>query len=366
MSTYPGLFPRAYLKKEAKEMLSPSWGPVLGITLIYLIFIGIDGFMYGNQVPTTVSGYTDAAGSFSYTVSGAAGMYAYGVANDNLFMMSLIALVSGVLIQGVLAYSYSAYFVRMSENKGRKMGFGVFIENFNDWLKAALAFMWQYLWTMIWGLTAIPGMAFLMVGLFGVGSDALFTALTLIGVALLCVSAVLVVMATLRYSFMYQVIADSRGKVGTRQAMKCSIAIVKTHIADVFVLGLSFIPWMIVSVLTFGLGFFYVLPYMQATYALAYQWLRDNAFEEGRLDPAVLGYVKVAPTPAAPVSASMTPAEAAATEAEAAPVAKAAATEAEAAPVTEATATEAEAAPVAEAAATEAEAQDTAVKEDER
>ena len=104
---------------------------------------------------------------------------------------------------------------------------------------------------------------------------------------------------TLRYMFMYQVIADGRGKVGARQSMRYSIAIAKNNIWDLFVLILSFFPWMLLSVCLFGLPFFYVLPYLEATYAVSYQWLRDEAFRAGRLDPATLGYVAQTAAPAA-------------------------------------------------------------------
>ena len=63
-------------------------------------------------------------------------------------------------------------------------------------------------------------------------------------------------------------------------------------------LELSFIPWYIAIVFTFGLAAFYLFPYLTTTMALSYRWLRDQAFQDGRLDPAVLGYVKAGGTAA--------------------------------------------------------------------
>ena len=223
---------------------------------------------------------------------------------------ALIAFISAILIQGVMSYCYTAFFIRMAEHKGEKMTFTTFVEGFSDAIKAVLAFLWQYLWTMIWGLTALPGVVLVLIGSFaffepGVG-DATLTAMVLIGVFLLIAAAIITVMATLRYVFMYQIIADGRGKIGARQSMRYSIAMLKNHLGDVFFLALSFLPWLLLGAFTFGIAFFYVLPYMESTYALSYQWFRDEAFREGRLDPAALGYVEQKSAPVATPQAPLT------------------------------------------------------------
>lgn len=311
MSNYSHVFPRAELKAEAKRLMRPNWVTILLVTLIYMIFMGIDGYTYSSYLPSTA--VTTSSGELYYSASGASGIYATYMGENmdlgHMMLGALIAFISAILIQGVMSYCYTAFFIRMAEHKGEKMTFGTFVEGFSDAIKAVLAFMWQYLWTMIWGLTAVPGVVLLMFGSFAMFdsgvSDGVLTAMVLIGVGLLIAAAIITVMATLRYVFMYQIIADGRGKIGARQSMRYSIAMLKDHIGDVFFLALSFLPWLLLGAFTFGLAFFYVLPYMEATYALSYQWFRDEAFREGRLDPAVLGYVeqKSAPsaTPQAPV-----------------------------------------------------------------
>ena len=321
MSNYSHVFPRAELKAEAKRLMRPNWVTILLVTLIYLIFMGIDGYTYSSYLPSTT--VTTSSGEFYYSVSGASGLYATYMGDNmdlgHMVLGALIAFISAILIQGVMSYCYTAFFIRMAEHKGEKMTFTTFVEGFSDAIKAVLAFLWQYLWTMIWGLTALPGVVLVLIGSFaffepGVG-DGTLTAMVLIGVFLLIAAAIITVMATLRYVFMYQIIADGRGKIGARQSMRYSIAMLKNHLGDVFFLALSFLPWLLLGAFTFGIAFFYVLPYMESTYALSYQWFRDEAFREGRLAPAALGYVeqKSAPvaTPQAPLT---TKAEAAAPE----------------------------------------------------
>lgn len=309
MSNYSRKLPRAELKAEAKQVLRPNWATVLLVTLIYMIFMGVDSYTYSRYIPG--AGGDDYG--ISYSASGAAGLYATYMGGyvdiGHLLIGVLIAIISALLIQGVMGYCYTAFFIRMAEHKGQKITFGTFVEGFTDAVKAILAFIWQYIWIAIWGLTAVPGVVLLMIGVFGIvvpqENNGALTAMVIIGILLIIASAVLMTIVTLRYMFMYQVIADGRGKVGARQSMRYSIAIAKNNIWDLFVLILSFFPWMLLSVCLFGLPFFYVLPYLEATYAVSYQWLRDEAFRAGRLDPVALGYVAQATAPAVEVPQAM-------------------------------------------------------------
>ena len=285
MSNFPNLFPRAQLKAQAKQIMQPNWGTALLITLIYGLCVMISSSavaMLGGDAPIDYAAdYSTSAGTMYYATN----MNFDGIGLGSM----LLAFFASILVEGILRYCYDAWFLRTIQAPGQKMPFATFIEGFNDAIRAALAFIWQNIWIGIWGLAALPGVLVMGLGVVSFNGSAILGAL---GILLMLCGAALSVIAALRYVFMYQVIADSRGKVGARQAMRYSIAIVGNHVADVFVLFLSFIPWYIMGVLTFGLGFLYVLPYMSSTYAASYQWLRDEAFREGRLDPAVLGYAR--------------------------------------------------------------------------
>jgi len=58
------------------------------------------------------------------------------------------------------------------------------------------------------------------------------------------------------------------------QAIEESKRLTKGYIGALLLLSLSFIPWLALSVITFGLGFIYVSPYMSATRANAYLELK--------------------------------------------------------------------------------------------
>ena len=69
------------------------------------------------------------------------------------------------------------------------------------------------------------------------------------------------------------ILAENKGK----PALECineSKAMTNGHKMDLFVLGLSFIGWGLLCVITFGIAYIWVGPYMNATFANAYQNLK--------------------------------------------------------------------------------------------
>ncbi len=77
------------------------------------------------------------------------------------------------------------------------------------------------------------------------------------------------------YSMSLYILADNKGK----PALECineSKKITNGHKMDLFVLELSFIGWLFVVALTLGIAAIWVGPYMQTTYANAYELLKGN------------------------------------------------------------------------------------------
>ena len=59
-------------------------------------------------------------------------------------------------------------------------------------------------------------------------------------------------------------------------AINASKAMMNGHKMDYFVLMLSFIPWMLLSAITFGIAGIYVFPYMETTFFNFYYYVRGN------------------------------------------------------------------------------------------
>jgi uncharacterized membrane protein len=78
------------------------------------------------------------------------------------------------------------------------------------------------------------------------------------------------------YSMSTYILAENKGK----SALECineSKAMTEGHKMDLFVLGLSFIGWGFLCAITFGIAGIWVIPYIQATYANAYNSLKPIA-----------------------------------------------------------------------------------------
>lgn len=67
----------------------------------------------------------------------------------------------------------------------------------------------------------------------------------------------------------------------TERAFELSRRMMQGEKMNTFVLDLSFFGWMILCAFTFGIGYLFLAPYMQATYAELYAVMRAKAFANG-------------------------------------------------------------------------------------
>jgi uncharacterized membrane protein len=86
--------------------------------------------------------------------------------------------------------------------------------------------------------------------------------------------------------------------VTATDALKLSMRMTAGHKGKVFVMGLSFIGWGLLTALTFGiLGIFYTGPYYYTSFAGLYHELKEEALKNGVVSPAELwpaGYAQQA------------------------------------------------------------------------
>ena len=83
------------------------------------------------------------------------------------------------------------------------------------------------------------------------------------------------IIKSLSYSMSLYILAENKGKA----ALECineSKAMTNGYKGELFLLGLSFIGWLLLTAVTFGIAYIWVGPYMQATYIHAYQLLKSR------------------------------------------------------------------------------------------
>lgn len=76
------------------------------------------------------------------------------------------------------------------------------------------------------------------------------------------------------YAMSFYILADNP-ELTAREALSKSKEMMNGHKFDLFVLNLSFIGWILLSVITLGIGFIYVIPYMSSTTANFYNSLKE-------------------------------------------------------------------------------------------
>ncbi len=119
-------------------------------------------------------------------------------------------------------------------------------EGFNIYAKSLGIYFWQLLWVLLWVLLLIiPG-----------------------------------IIKAISYSMASFVIADNPN-VKVRDALKISIKMTDGYKMDIFVFGLSFIGWGLLSILTLFIGFLWLLPYIMTTFVNLYLKLKEQSILSG-------------------------------------------------------------------------------------
>ena len=150
-----------------------------------------------------------------------------------LVSISSAAVIGPILLTGPLTYGLSYLYLKQSRT-GNKMELADFVGNF---LLGFLQSLFIALWSMLF---VIPG-----------------------------------IVKQYSWSMAYYVKID-HPDYDWRACLDESKRITMDHKSELFLLDLSFIGWAIVCVFTFGIGYFWLIPYMTATKAEYYEALRGK------------------------------------------------------------------------------------------
>lgn len=83
----------------------------------------------------------------------------------------------------------------------------------------------------------------------------------------------------LSYSMTNYILAED-SEISGHDALKKSMSMMDGHKMELFILYLSFIGWALLSILTFGIGFVFLAPYVSASVATFYQELKMQNGQE--------------------------------------------------------------------------------------
>lgn len=202
---------RAELKAKAKESLKGKYGNAI----VVLLIVGAISF-----VISIISGIIGGALNFT---------------EDNTKTLTSIIT---FFVMGLFYFGQYSFFLKISRNQK--------VEINELWSKTNMYL--PYL-----GVSILVGI------IVGVG----FILLVIPGIIL-----------ALGYSQVYYIILDDE-KIGITDAMKKSREMMKGHKWEFFVLGLSFIGWLLLGILTLGILYFWLIPYMEVTLCNFYNKLKE-------------------------------------------------------------------------------------------
>lgn len=170
-----------------------------------------------------------------------------GVVSSITFGIGALILTPSLLI-GLNVFSLALY------NGGEASFDTVFSQGFDNFGRKLGGFLWMMLFSYLWSLLfVIPG-----------------------------------IVKSFSYALTPYILGDCKN-VRAQDALKLSMRMMKGHKGELFVLCLSFLGWLLLSGLTFGLlHIFYVGPYMNNTFAGYYAERKAAALAEGVVTEAEL------------------------------------------------------------------------------
>lgn len=254
------------MKREALHSLKGKWGLGVGSTILYFIlsYVVSMAAMLIMLIPGIIIFFlvVSLTGSVEEeTMSIGAGI-TFGIFYCIIIILSNAS-------YGITSYGYTNVFLQISKREGAKVDH--LFEGFRGF-KRMMKTMWAMLAILLYTGTWIP---MLLVALFAFFGEEGNTSFTIAFFVLLAISIVVMIVMYFSYAMTYYVMIENP-EYSVSRAMKESKHLMKGHKLDLFLLWLSFIGWGILAMLTLGIGFLWLSPYMSTTTAHFYRYLSKD------------------------------------------------------------------------------------------
>lgn len=153
--------------------------------------------------------------------------------------------IAGLIISGPMALG--SVLLWLAYARGQVVKPSMIFRGFDNFVNALLAQLFVFIFTFLWTLLLIiPG-----------------------------------IMAAFSYSMTFFIMADDPS-IKPRDAIRKSRAMMQGHRMKLFFLSCRFIGWEILGVLTLGIGFFWIVPYLSVSIAKFYEDIKND------VDPVVI------------------------------------------------------------------------------
>lgn len=262
------MFPRKQIKANARAALSANYWPLVGYP-----------FLVGLLITIVLSIFTSRSlGELRDIAAAESALAAQRVVEQNLagtLTTDAISIILSIFVINVIGVGEVYFFYKFYS--GSKGDFGTFFDGFKNGqylhIVGGMFLMTLYvcLWTMLF---VIPGVILVS---FGAGlvlfSDS-GAILIILGAILYLIGIVMAFVKAYQYSMIPYLLID-KPEFTVKDCFKMTKQMTKGNKWSLFVLDLSFIGWVLLSIITvFILYIFYVGPYMNLAKAGAYDYLK--------------------------------------------------------------------------------------------
>lgn len=267
-SSSDGITPNRYLVSRARASLNGYWGMAVLAMIIYLAVFIVFGVLNGlisasAQVPAIQTAHQTIATSAPPKIILPLGIR---IASYGLQLLQQ-------LLAAPFAVGLCIFFLKIAHRSGAKAtdifkGFSLF------WKAVGAYFLVMFLmlfWALLFMLPAIAFLIWKKIDLFH-GQHPDFPIFVLLCIA----GSILLMVKMISYAMTYFVIADDP-TIGPIQAIKKSTVMMTGKKWKFICLQLRFIGWWFLSLLTCGIGFLWLVPYIQTATAHFYLDVKDRA-----------------------------------------------------------------------------------------
>jgi len=230
-------------KNEALAALKGNWAPAV---LVTVVFLAIATLCIGPAEIPMLTGSFDSEAVAAMAAAGdlAGVMDAYSTLSSWSSLSSLLR----IFVYNVLSVGFAVAFLLLLRNGDDRLTSNMFEVSFRQYWHKVWGMFLMYLFIALWTLLFIlPGIV-----------KAFSYALT-------------------------PYILEENPDLSANEAIDHSRAMMKGHKFDLFYLYLSFIGWFLLSFLTLGNGFFWLIPYMYTAQAAFYEDVKADYERNGGL-----------------------------------------------------------------------------------
>lgn len=257
------------MKREALYSLKGKWGLGVGSTILHIIlsYVVSMAAMLILLIPGIIIFFlvVGLAGSIEEEAISVGAGITFGIFYCIMIILSNAS-------YGITSYGYTNVLLQISKREDARVDY--LFEGFRGF-KRMMKTMWAMLAILLYTGTWIP---MLLLGVFAFFGEEGNVSLTIAFFVLLAISIVVMIVMYFSYAMTYYVMIENPD-YSVSQAMKESKTFMKGHKLDLFLLWLSFIGWAILAILTLGIGFLWLSPYVGTTTAHFYRYIAKDELQ---------------------------------------------------------------------------------------